>query len=165
MARTARSSPTVSTPSSVRILSASRRSALTVVSVTTGASVSAVSTPRPPVAAAGPSVCPRRRVVKQEDVKSNVLLVEEFCRIAKKDWEEGKGSFRVSVFYNREKHGSVYFSFFYLYFLLLYWSGFVLSLSQALVKRDGVKKKQEHEIKYETKYKKDQKPDTDSDVR
>lgn len=60
-ARTLRSSPTVSTPSSVRTSSASRRSALTVVSVTTGASASVVSTPRPPVVAAGPSVSPRRR--------------------------------------------------------------------------------------------------------
>lgn len=64
MARTLRSSPTASTPSCVTILSASRRSALTVVSDTTGASVSVVSTPRPPAAAAGPSVSPRRRVVK-----------------------------------------------------------------------------------------------------
>jgi ribosomal protein S13 len=61
MARTLRSSPTVSTPSSVTTLSASRRSALTVVSVTTGASASVVSTPRPLAVAAGPSVCPRRR--------------------------------------------------------------------------------------------------------
>lgn len=62
-ARTRRSSPTVSTPSSVTILSASRRSAPTVVSVTTGASAFAASTPRPPAAAAEPSVSPRRRVV------------------------------------------------------------------------------------------------------
>ena len=60
-AKTLRFSPTVSTPSSVRISSASRRSAPTVVSVTTGASVSVVSTPRPLVAAAEPSVSPRRR--------------------------------------------------------------------------------------------------------
>jgi hypothetical protein len=64
MARTPTSLLTVSTPSSVRISSASRRSALTVVFDTTGVSVSVVSTPRPPVAVAGPSVSPRRRVVK-----------------------------------------------------------------------------------------------------
>jgi hypothetical protein len=60
-ARTPRSSPTASTPSSARTSSASRRSALTVVSVTTGASASVVSTPRPPAAAVALSVSPRRR--------------------------------------------------------------------------------------------------------
>ncbi len=66
-ARTPRSSPTASTPSCVTTSSASRRSALTVVSATTGASASAASTPRPLVAVAGPSVSPRRRVVKGYD--------------------------------------------------------------------------------------------------
>jgi hypothetical protein len=65
-ARTRRSSPTASTPSCVTTSSASRRSAPTAVSDTTGASASAASTPRPPAAAAGPSVSPRRRVVKRD---------------------------------------------------------------------------------------------------
>merc|ERR1711935_1069672 len=53
-------SPTVSTPSSVRIWSVSRRSVPTVVSAITGSSVSVVSIPRPLVAVAAPSVSPRR---------------------------------------------------------------------------------------------------------
>lgn len=68
-ARTTRSSPTVSTPSCETTSSASRRSAPTVVSDTTGACASVVSTPRPLAAAAGRSVSPRRRVVKEERKK------------------------------------------------------------------------------------------------
>ena len=48
------------TTSSVRILSAWRRFVPTVVSVTTGVSVSAVSTPRPPAGGDAPSVSQRR---------------------------------------------------------------------------------------------------------
>lgn len=60
-ARTPRSWPTVSTRSSATTSSASRRSALTVVSVTTGASASVASTPRPLAVAVALSVSPRRR--------------------------------------------------------------------------------------------------------
>lgn len=66
-ARIRRCSPTASTRSCARIWSASRRFVPTVVSATTGACVSAASTPRRLVAGAGLSVCPRRRVVRQRD--------------------------------------------------------------------------------------------------
>merc|ERR1711974_527723 len=58
--KTPRSFLTFWTTSSVRILSGSRRSVPTVVSVTTGVSVSAVSTPRPPAGGDAPSVSQRR---------------------------------------------------------------------------------------------------------
>lgn len=75
-ARTTRSLPTVSTPSSVTTSSASRRSAPTVVSDTTGACASVVSTPRPLAVAAGLSVSPRRRVVKKNGQRSTLASRE-----------------------------------------------------------------------------------------
>ena len=59
-ARPPRSSLTFWTTSSVRISSAWRRSEPTVGSATTGVSVSAVSTPRPPAGGDAPSVSQRR---------------------------------------------------------------------------------------------------------
>ena len=65
-ASTAKLSPTVLTPSFVRILSVLRRSVLTVVFVTTGVSVSVVNTPRLLVAVVAPLVSPRRNKVRKD---------------------------------------------------------------------------------------------------
>merc|ERR1711933_580600 len=67
-------SPTVLTPSSVRIWSVSRRSALTVVSVITGSSVFVVSIPRPLVAVDALLVLPRRSKLSLLQQRNEVIL-------------------------------------------------------------------------------------------
>merc|ERR1712176_1689089 len=71
-------SPTVLTPSSVRIWSVSRRSALTVVSVITGSSVSVVSIPRPLVAVDALLVLPRRSKLSLLQQRNEVILYLEY---------------------------------------------------------------------------------------
>merc|ERR1711881_469270 len=74
-ARPPRSWPTSSTTSFVRILRDSRRSGPTVGSVTTGVSVCAVNTPRPPDTRERPWVCPRRsKMYTSALLMSNKLL-------------------------------------------------------------------------------------------